>query len=133
MHTDAPTVPEGSTPGGRERRRHPRATLEWPITIALSEGEHEARLRDVSASGLCFFLDRAIPEMTVLALRFELPGSARDAGGADAAGTLLECNGAVVRCERISPTLDHYEVAVFFHDVSDSSRRALEAYVATPA
>ena len=83
----------------------------------------------MSASGLCFFLDRAIPEMTVLALRFELPR----AEGGDGTGTLLECNGAVVRCERISPTLDHYEVAVFFHDVSDTLRRALEAYVATPA
>ena len=30
------------THGGSERRRHPRVTVDLPITISLADGEHEA-------------------------------------------------------------------------------------------
>ncbi len=117
MHTDSPSASNFAAPQGRERRQHPRAALEWPITIALAEGSFEARLRDISASGLCFFLDRKVPEMTVLQLAFELGGQR------------IRCKGAVVRCAPISPRLDHYEIAVFLHEVQDSTRAAIESYV----
>lgn len=112
---------DSDTKTGGERRRHPRTPVEWPITIALADGTYEARLRDVSAAGVCFFLDRPVPEMTVLELQFDLPdGSAS-----------MQCRGAVVRCEKISPQIDHFEVAVFLHDIAESDREALGAYVAT--
>lgn len=120
MHTQSPSAPQGAVPEGRERRRHARAAAEWPITIALKEGLFEARLRDVSASGLCFFLDRRVPEMTVLELDFELPGG----------GERLSCRGAVVRCEPISPHVDHYEVAVFLHEISEDARLSIARFVA---
>ncbi len=121
MHTESPSAPQGAAPQGRERRRHPRATAEWPVQLALKEGLFEARLRDVSSSGLCFFLDRRIPEMTVLGLEFELPGS-------DGA-TRVACRGAVVRCEPISPQLDHFEIAVFLHEIADDARVAIGLFV----
>ena len=122
MHTDLPTESLQPTPGGRERRRHRRAAAEWPITVALPEGRFEARLRDVSAAGVCFFLDRPIPEMTVLELAFALPQ-----------GPELRCRGAVVRSEPISPRIDHYEIAVFLHEVSDEERAAIDAYIKSGA
>ena len=47
-------------PRGAERRQHLRARAEWPITIRLEDGEHEAKLRDVSRGGICFFLDLSL-------------------------------------------------------------------------
>ncbi len=107
---------------GDERRNHPRAAVDWPVTIALDDGEHEARLRDVSRSGVCFYLDRRIPEMTILRLELDLPG-ASDPGRVSGVGV-------VVRCRRVAPPVDHYEVAVFLNDISDSDRERLAGVVA---
>ena len=119
MSTRTPIDTDQPAPSGRERRRHQRVTAEWPITIALVEGLYEARLRDISAAGVCFFLDRRIPEMTVLELSFELPGG----------GMELNVRGAVVRCEPISQMIDHYEVAVFLHELNEKERGAIQEYI----
>ncbi len=111
-------------PPGRERRRHARVALDWPVTISLADGTVEARLRDICRAGVCFFLDRRIPEMTILSVNLDLPplgdGSEREH---------VRGSGVVVRCEPLSPHLDHYEVAVFLNDVSEESRERLDAYV----
>ena len=107
-----------SGPGdGSERRAHPRVPAEWPITIALPEGYFEANLRDVSASGVCFHVDRPVSEMTVLRLQLDL----------DSEGDKhrVDGRGVVVRCKRISPALDHYEVAVFFDQIESRDRELL--------
>ena len=114
-------TPSGSPSSERERRQWHRAPAEWPITIRLQDGDHEAKLRDVSRGGICFFLDRPIREMTVLRMEFDLPvqtGLRRISG-----------MGAVVRCERISQALDHYEIAVFLQDMAQPDRETVEAYV----
>ena len=114
-------TPSGSPSSERERRQWHRAQAEWPITIRLQDGDHEAKLRDVSRGGICFFLDRPIREMTVLRMEFDLPvqtGLRRISG-----------MGAVVRCERISQALDHYEIAVFLQDMAQPDRETVEAYV----
>ena len=106
---------------GQERRRHPRVQADLPVFLELEDGTHQARLRDVSQAGVCFFLDRPIPEMTALALSLELPltGGAREVRG----------NGAVVRCEKISAVLDHYEIAVFLPEIDTEGRAAIASYV----
>ena len=117
LHDDA------SARVGHERRRHPRATIDCPITIELEDGPVEARLRDVSHAGVCFFLDRRIPEMTVLGLRLDLPA----AKGARAAR--VQGSGVVVRCMAIGPHVDHYEIALFLNHMSESDREVLDAYI----
>ena len=112
---------------GAERRRHPRVALDLPVTISLPDGVHEARLRDLSRAGVCFFLDRRIPEMTVLKMDFDLPAR----NGTDAMS--VHGAGVVVRCQPLSPHIDHYEVAVFLNDVTESERESLEAYVSAIA
>jgi hypothetical protein len=104
-----------------ERRQWTRATAEWPLTVVLDDGRHEARVRDISRAGICFFIDRPIPEMTALQIEFELPvsGGMRRISGA----------GAVVRCDKISVAVDHYEVAVFLQEMPDPDRATIEEYV----
>ncbi len=110
-----------STPSGSERRKWQRARAEWPITVVLEDGAHEAKIRDVSRGGICFFLDRPLKEMTALRVEFDLPvvGGVRRIAG----------RGAVVRCERISQVLDHYEIAVFLQEMAQPDRQTIEAYV----
>lgn len=114
------------TPSGRERRAHPRAACEGSLTLQLDDGAYRARLRDVSRAGICFYLDRPVPEMTVLAVRIELP--ARRGGGEP---TRIDGRGVVVRCLPISKGVEHYEIAVFLNDLADSQRERLDRFVAT--
>ena len=112
--------------GGRERRAHPRASCDWTITLFLDDGPHGARLRDVSRAGLCFYLDRPIPEMTILSLLIDLPR-------AHAKRVRIEGRGVVVRCLPISRGVEHYEIAVFLNDLAEAQRERLDAFVAGAA
>ena len=114
-----PGVPRQAT--GAERRRHQRARADWPITIVLPDGVHQAKIRDVSRGGVSFFLDRPIPEMTALRVQFDIPveGGVRKIQGL----------GAVVRCERIARNLEHYEIAVFVQDMALPDRETVDGYV----
>jgi hypothetical protein len=118
---DAPEAADPREPEGRERRRWDRASADWPITLALPDGRFEARVRDVSQAGVCFFLDRPIAAMTVLAIDLELP--------VPSGKRYVKGRGVVVRCERISEHIDHYEIAVFLDDLAQPDRDALAAYV----
>lgn len=113
--------PASSAPSrGRERRRWPRAKADWPISLELPEGRFEARVRDVSEAGVCCFLDRPLDLMVVLGIELEFPGM----NGATVSG-----QGIVVRSERISEALDHYEIAVFMPDLSAEDKRTIATYV----
>ncbi len=123
MPTKPPTPPDAEPDRpGSERRRWARSGADLPVTVNLAGGRSEARLRDISRAGVCFFLDRPIPLMTVLELSVSLPvkSGVRRIGG----------HGAVVRCERIAKALDHYEVAVFIHEMAEADRRTIEEFVA---
>lgn len=113
--------PHGALAKGAERRRHQRAPADWPITIVLDDGVHQAKIRDVSRGGVSFFLDRPIPEMTMLRVQFDIPveGGVRKIQGL----------GAVVRCERIARNLEHYEIAVFVQDMALPDRETVDGYV----
>lgn len=111
-------------PTGRERRAHPRADCDGSITLQLEDGEHRARLRDVSRAGICFFLDRPLGEMTLLAVRIDLPARAQRPAAR------IEGKGVVVRCLPIAPAVDHYEIAVYLNEIGDPQRASLDAFVA---
>jgi hypothetical protein len=115
---------EKRAPDGRERRAHPRAICDGSITIQLADGAHRARLRDVSRAGISFFLDRPLAEMTILAVRIELPGGARREPAR------LDGRGVVVRCQPIARAVDHYEIALFLDEMAERQRAQLDAFVA---
>lgn len=106
---------------GAERRRWPRAGIELPVTIVLDGMHHEAKVRDISRAGVSFYLERPIALMTVLGLSLDLHFGGRKHP--------IRGQGAVVRCERISPSLQHYEIALFLHDLSESDREAIDNHV----
>ena len=120
-----PTDPTQKKPlSGQERRRWLRAACDMPVSLNLGGTRCEAKLRDLSRAGVCFFLDRPIPMMTVLDVTLEvsMPQGAKKR---------IKGHGAVVRCERISKAVDHWEVAVFLNDMAEADRRAMEEYVGT--
>ncbi|MCA8979305.1 MAG: PilZ domain-containing protein [Planctomycetes bacterium] len=122
-HTpDESPAPKG---GGRERRRWPRAEADWAISLALPDGDYVARVRDVSRAGVCFFIDRPIPVMTAMRIDLELP--------VEEGKRFITGGGVVVRCEKISARLDHYEIALFLNDIAEPDQAALEAYVSGPS
>jgi hypothetical protein len=127
-HNPSPSDPSGGTSKepvkekkGAERRRWPRANADLPVNIAIDGATHRARVRDVSRAGVCFYLERSVPLMTVLGVELD--------ASAVASGSAIRGHGAVVRCAKISPHVSHYEIAVFFHDMSDSDRATLDALV----
>ena len=117
------TPPSDSASSGAERRRYPRVPLDLPLTVSLDDGIHEGRLRDVSSAGVCFFLDREVPEMTILRMRFDLPVNGSGGSGA------VDGTGVVVRCRPLSPCVDHYEIAVFLNDLTEGDRRRITEFV----
>jgi hypothetical protein len=112
---------------GRERRAHPRAQCDATLHLDLADGTHRARLRDVSRAGLCFFLDRPLPEMTLLGVRIDLPGRTHEPN------VRIQGRGVVVRSLPISRGVDHYEIAVFLNELGEAEREALDAFVAERA
>jgi len=108
---------------GRERRRWPRAKADWPISLDLPEGRYEARVRDISEAGVCFFLDRPLGLMTQLAVDLELPS--------DKQAVAIQGTGIVVRCETISKALEHYEIAVFMPELTDLQKGAIRIFVSS--
>lgn len=107
-------------PHGRERRRHPRLRVQdLPLTL---DGGKALRVRDLSRSGVCVFAESPVRMMTHVRFRFELPGAADVTG-----------SGVVVRCERLSPALGHYEVAIFFQELDAGCEAVLRGYLETLA
>lgn len=116
-----PSPNAADPPVGRERRKHDRALADLPVTIVLDDGVHEAKIRDVSRGGVCFFLDRPVPEMTALRIEFNLP--------VEVGVRKISGHGAVVRCEKIGKHIDHYEIAVFMQDMAAPDRDTIAQYV----
>ena len=116
----ASSAADASSPA--DRRRWPRAKADWPVQLSMDGGRFEARVRDVSRAGVCFFLDRPVKLMTILSVELDLP---MEDGVRHVRG-----QGAVVRCEKISDRLDHYEIALFLSDLAEPDRDAVESFVA---
>ena len=118
--------PEKTPSSGRERRRWPRAKADWPISLDLPEGRYEARVRDISQAGVCFFLDRPLKMMTTLQVELELEMETSDG---DPLTIGIRGHGIVVRSEKLSERLDHYEIAVFMPELTQAEKDAICEYV----
>ena len=57
---------------GAERRRWARVSSDMPITLQTPRGAVQARMRDVSRAGVCFYMDQPLPLMTMLQLDLPL-------------------------------------------------------------
>lgn len=105
----------------QERRAHPRvAAPELPLRLA--DGANALRVRDISQSGVAFFSESSIPLWTTVKFELELPGP-------DGEAQTVRGEGAIVRCDRVSPAVGHYEVAVFFQHLDRDALNNLKAYL----
>ena len=84
----------------REQRATRRFSLRLPVTVKFTDasGEKPAQTRDVSARGICFYLDQSVAEGSELEFTLTLPPEI----------TLTEsikvhCKGKVVRVEPQGP------------------------------
>ena len=107
-----------SAPHPVERRRDPRARASFPLVFIPPSGPIASDVRDVSRSGVCALLAKAIPEMTRVRFSFELP----TAEGPHR----VEGEGAVVRCV---PSEGRYEVAIFFTEIGEADRERIAGFV----
>ena len=106
-----------------ERRRATRAAATFPVRLSSESHADPAILRDLSEIGLACSAPQPIAEMTLVGLDFVLPGSAEN----------HHVQGAVVRCAPLrvpSGAERRWDIAVYFTEVSDATRRALREYVA---
>jgi hypothetical protein len=91
------------------------------MEIVIGGGTTRAETINVSASGVYFTTPTYIEPLTKLRVTLDLVSG--QAGGA------VACDGVVVRVEpeEPDPSVDEYQVACYFTEVSN--REALEAYV----
>lgn len=100
-------------PAHQEVRCAVRFPLTLPVLLATSKGDIPAVSRNISASGVLFTLDEAIPEGQDIEFSLRMPG--------EVLGThhdvLVQCSGRVVRCSlsqsqyQAAATIDEYRFA----------------------
>ena len=107
----------------QERRRHPRVTERVALAISEAGQALQAETKNLSVSGAYCTMDRFLAPMTKLALQLELPNGPRRA--------TIRCSGVVVRVEPIIAEADRgrFNTAIFFTDLSDRDRSAIERFV----
>ena len=82
----------------REQRSTRRFSLRLPVTVKFDSAEKAAQTRDVSARGICFYMDTSVEEGSDIEFTLTLPPEI----------TLTEsirvyCKGKVVRVEPEAP------------------------------
>ena len=107
-----------------ERRVHPRVEGNLPCVLRTASGQDEHfDLLDLSESGARIRCPHAMAAMTEIAVHVDLPG-ARIGAEKD---LRLKTRGVVVWSH---PTADgRFDTGVFFPELDDESRAALQAYV----
>ena len=108
------------TEGFIEKRRAPRVATDIPIQLTAPAEGSPGNLRDISTVGLCCEVAEPLQEMTVVSIELSLPGSDEN----------HQVAGAVVRCDRAAARNKMaYEIAIYFTEISNSTRRAIGTYV----
>ena len=107
------------TSPSRERRRAPRALADFSIQLTPTQGATPARLKDLSAIGLCCTTTARLKEMALVGIDLQLPGESKRHA----------LQGAVVRCEPERNQKGSYEVAVYFTQIDEAAKKAFGAYV----
>ena len=109
-----------------DRRRAQRvdAKLNLELQLPVANGHSVLETINVSSAGLYFRSPRYIEPMTKLAMSFDVP---MRSGGQKS----VSCEGIVARITPEAPAADtdSFEVAVFFTDIDNQSRKNLTAYI----
>ncbi len=109
----------------QNRRRHERVDLDIGATVTAENGGFEAKVKNISLSGLLLISDQPVDEMKIVAMRLSLPSQPDRNMPAFA----FEITGAVVRCDPCGEDSDRYELAIFLTDMPRESREALHDFI----
>ncbi|MBI4974423.1 MAG: PilZ domain-containing protein [Candidatus Omnitrophica bacterium] len=111
-----------------ERRGYPRIQDEG-LSLKLKLGDFDAvtHTLNLSASGVYCKVDKEIPLMSRVKLILMVPDSSKEGGTTRS----LEVLGVVVREHPviIDGKTKHYDVAIFFEDLSDKDREIISNYI----
>jgi len=112
-----------------ERRKHLRKKDKLPLKIADKTFDIITETVDVSPSGIYCRVTRLLPLMSKIEIVFLVPPKN---GSKSKQAKKIRCKGVVVRTEPIileNVDKAHYNIAIFFTDISAKDQKALEAYV----
>ena len=113
----------------KDRRSFPRIPDE-ALALKLNAGDFDTMTHtlNISASGIYCKIDKEIPIMSRVRLALMLPGK----GEGEGPRKELNVEGVVVRQHPviIEGETRHYDVAIFFENLSQKDREAIAAYVA---
>ena len=112
----------------RERRKFPRVKDdELSLKLRLDDFDSITHTMNISSSGVYCKLDKELPLMSRVKLILMIPGAKKEGSLKD-----LEVSGIVVRQHpvTIDGAVKHYDVAIFFEDLSDKNREIIDGYIA---
>ena len=106
-----------------EKRSTPR--IEKKLPLKVTEGDYRAvvETKNISASGVYFSAEKAMPLMSKVVITLLLPTGVRK-------NTKVECYGTVVRVlpmEAGNKTM--YETAIFFDEITEKTKVIISRYV----
>jgi len=112
-----------------ERRKDIRAQKRIPLKLADSTFDVITETVDISSSGAYCRVTRNLPPMSKIDVALLVPGK-----NSESPTRKIRCKGVVVRTEpAIIKNTDkaHYNIAIFFTDISKKDRKIAEDYVAS--
>lgn len=111
----------------KERRKHQRAKRHLLLKIADKGFDVITETTDISSSGIYCRISRNLSPMSKIEVILLVPTK-----GGEKEGRKIRCKGVVVRSEPIilkDVDKGHYNIAIFFTDISKKDRKTLESYV----
>lgn len=107
-----------------ERRSHPRVETTLPLRIKSSEFDIVTSTKNISCVGAYCQVDRYLAPLTKLDIALVL--SHQNNSDNNTNSIKVRCRGVVVRTE---PSLDKYNIAIFFNDISEPEKEKINAFV----
>jgi len=126
-------IPEGSPEQKRgEKRKYPRLKDE-NISLKVKSGDIDiiTKSLDISASGVYCKVEKEVPLMSRIKIVLIVPKPKTDNAPAPAPRTAkIETDGVVVREHPVivDGKIAHYDIAIFFDNISAKDREALSEY-----
>jgi len=111
----------------QERRKSPRVKDEGlSLKLRLDDFDSMTHTMNISSSGLYCKLDKELPLMSKVKLMLMIPDPVKEGALKD-----LEVDGVVVRQHpvTIDGSVKHYDVAIFFEDLSEKDREVIAGYI----
>ena len=112
-----------------ERRKNIRAKKNIPLKLADTAFDIITETVDISSSGVYCRVTRNLPPMSKIEVVLLIPGK-----DSNSPTRKIRCKGVVVRTEpAIIKYADraHYNIAIFFTDISKKDQKIAEDYVAS--